>query len=183
MKPVFRLVAVLLAAGAFSVYAFPLRTNGLLSAARFFSLGGKRYSVGETAGGDSLLREELRKRGLDVRRIPRELLDSDDLVLDTLSEMPPGMPPRPLPLPSGLRVENAMGIESGAGFLDITSGKIPPKGTCARKDLAAKGWTVVGTEDPSTPVCIGTIRNGRETAIVVLEEKEGDFLYIREWEK
>jgi len=183
LKPVASLIAALLVAGAFSVYAFPLRINGLLSATRFFSLDGKWYSVGKTSTGNSLLREELRNKGIDIGRIPREPLDSGDCVLDILSEIPPRMRSRSSPLPSCLRVENNMGMESGLGFLDITSGKISPKGTYARKNLAAQGWTFDDMKEPATPVRIGTIRNGRETAIVFLEEKEGDFLYIRQREK
>ena len=183
MKPVAGLIATLLVAGAFSVYAFSLRSNGFLSATRFFSLNGNWYSVGKPSSGNSLLREELRKQGIDIGRIPRDPLDSDDCVLDMLSEIPPRIRSRSSPLPSCLRVENSMGMESGLGFLDITSGKISPKGTYARKNLAAQGWTFVDRKERATPVCIGTIRNGRETAIVFLEENEGDFLYIRQMEK
>lgn len=183
LKPVASLIATLLVGGAFSVYAFPLRINGYLSATRFFSLDGNWYSVGKPSSGNSLLRKELRKQGIDIARIPREPLDSDDSVLDMLSRIPPRMRSRSSPLPSCLLVENSMGMESGLGFLDITSGKISPKGTCARKNLAAQGWTFVDRQERATPVCIGTIRNGRETAIVFLEENEGDYLYIRQLEK
>ncbi len=183
MKPFASVITALLAAGAFSVYAFPLRVNGLLSATRFFSLNGKWYSVGKTSGGNSVLREELRKMGIDTGRITREPLDSEDYVLDILSEIPSRMRSRSSPLPSSLHVEDNMGMETGLGFLDITSGKITSKGTYARKDLAAKGWTFVDMKEHATPVCIGTIRDGRETAIVFLEEKKGDFLYIRQLEK
>lgn len=182
LKPVASLIATLLVAGAFSVYAFPLRINGYLSATHFFSLDGNWYSVGKPSSGNSLLREELRKQGIDIGRIPRDPLDSGDCVLDMLSEIPPRKRSRSSPLPSCLRVENSMGMESGLGFLDITSGKIS-KGTYARKNLAAQGWTFVDRKERATPVCIGTIRNGRETAIVFLEENEGDFLYIRQLEK
>jgi hypothetical protein len=183
LKPVASLVAALLVAGAFSVYAFPLRIRGRLSATRFFSLDGKWYSVGKPSSGNSLLRETLRKQGIDIGRISREPLDSGDCVLDILSEIPPRIRPRSSPLPSCLRVENNMGMESGFGFLGIRSGKIAPKGTYARKTLAAQGWTFVDRKERATPVTIGTIRNGRETAIVFLEEDEGNFLYIRQWEK
>jgi hypothetical protein len=183
LKPVAGLIATLLVAGAISVYAFPLRINEFLSATRFFSLNGKWYSVGKPSSGNSLLREELRKQGIDIDGIPREPLDSKDFVLDMLSEIPPRRRSRSSPLPSYFRVENNMGMESGLGFFDITTGKISPKGTYARKNLAAQGWTFFERKERATPVCIGTIRNGRETAIVFLEENEGDFLYIRQMEK
>jgi hypothetical protein len=80
-------------------------------------------------------------------------------------------------------VEDNMGMETGLGYFDIYSGKIASKGTYARKELAAKGWAFVDMKDHATPVRIGSIRDGRETAIVFLEEKEGDFLYLRQLEK
>jgi len=76
-----------------------------------------------------------------------------------------------------------MEMDTGLKFLDITTGKIAPNGRHARMELAAKGWTFVDITEHTGPVSIGTIRGGRETAIVFLEEKEGDFLYIRQREK
>ncbi|MGW8285999.1 MAG: hypothetical protein ACWGPR_09815 [Candidatus Deferrimicrobiaceae bacterium] len=76
-----------------------------------------------------------------------------------------------------------MEIETGLGFLDITTGKISPNGRHVSQELAAKGWTFVDIPKHAGPVSIGTIRGGRETAIVFLEEKEGDFLYVRQREK
>jgi len=183
LKSIPGLIATLLVAGGFSVYAFSLPSNGYLSATRFFSLDGNWYSVGKPSSSNFLLWEELRKQGIDIGRIPRESLDSGDFVLHRLYQIPPKKRFRLSSLPSCLRVENNMEMESGLGFLDITSGKISSKGTCARKDLAAQGWTFVDRKERAMPVCIGTIRNGRETAIVFLEENEGDFLYIRQLEK
>jgi|GEM_PF-1344078 len=183
LKPFGSFIAALLTAGALSVYAFPLRVNGLLTATRSFSLDGQWYSVGKTSAGNSVLREELRKQGIDSGRIPREPLVSGDCVLDILSEEPPRMRSRSFPLRSCLHVEDNMEMESGLGFLDITSGKISPNGRHARKELAAKGWTFVDIKEHATPVSIGTIRAGRETAIVFLEENEGEFLYVRQREK
>jgi hypothetical protein len=183
LKPFTFFITALLTAGALSVYAFPLRVNGLLSATRSFSLGGKWYSVGKTSIGNSFLSEELRKQGIDSGRIPREPLVSEDYVLNILSEDPPIMRPRSFHLPSCLHVEDNMEMESGHGFLDITIGKISPKGRYARKELSAKGWTFVDIMKHGTPVSIGTIRAGRETAIVFLEENEGGFLYVRQREK
>lgn len=183
LKPFGRLVAVLLTAGALSVYALPLRVHGLLNATRYFSLDRKWYSVGNASGGNSVLREELRKRGIDSGRIPREPLISEDCVLDILSEEQSRERSRPFPLPSCLHVEHNMEMVTGLNLLDITTGKISPNGRHARKMLAAKGWTFVDIKEHTGPVSIGTIRGGRETAIVFLEEKEGDFLYIRQREK
>ncbi|MGB7972159.1 MAG: hypothetical protein WCF31_09350 [Candidatus Deferrimicrobiaceae bacterium] len=183
LKPIGSFIAALLAAGALSVYAFPVRINGLLNSTRSFSLDGKWYSLGKTSSGNSVLNEELRKLGIDTGRIPREPLDSGDCVLDILSEEQSRMRSRSFPLPSCLHVEDNMEMETGLGFLDITTGKISPNGRYARKELAAKGWTFVDIKEHATPVSIGTIRAGRETAIVFLEENEGDFLYVWQREK
>lgn len=183
LKPFGSFIAVLLTAGALSVYAFPLRVNGLLTATRYFSLDRKWYSVGKTSSGNSVLREELRKRGIDSSRIPREPLISGNCVLNVLSEEPSRKQSRSFPLPSCLHIEDNMEIETGLGFLDITTGKISPNGRHVSQELAAKGWTFVDIPKHAGPVSIGTIRGGRETAIVFLEEKEGDFLYVRQREK
>jgi len=176
-------IAALLTAGALSVYAFPLRVNELLTATHYFSLDRKWYSVGKTSSGNAVLREEFRKRGIDTGRIPREPLVSGDYILNILSEEPSRMRSRSFYLTSCLHVEDNMEIETGLGFLDITTGKISPNGRHASKELAAKGWTFVDIPKHAGPVSIGTIRGGRETAIVFLEEKEGDFLYVRQREK
>jgi len=173
----------MLTAGALSVYAFPLRVNGLVDSTRSFSLDDQWYSVGKTSSGNSVLREELRKQGIDSGRIPREPLVSGDCILDILSKVPPIMRSRSFPLPSCLHVEDNMEMESGLGFLDITTGKISSNGRRARMELAAKGWTFVDIKENAKRVSIGTIRTGRETAIVFLEENEGDFLYFRQREK
>jgi len=183
LKPFGSFIAALLAAGALSVYALPLPVNGLLNATRSFSLDGKWYSLGKTSSGNSVLNEELRKLGIDTGRIPRDPLDSGDCVLDILSEEPSRMRSRSFPLPSCLHVKGNMEMDIGLGFLGITTGKISPNGRYARKELAAKGWTFVDIKEHATPVSIGTIRAGRETAIVFLEENEGDFLYVWQREK
>jgi hypothetical protein len=184
LKPSARFIAALLTAGALSVYAYPLRVNGLLTATRYFSLDRKWYSVGSTSGGNSVLREELRKRGIESVRIPREPLISKDCVLNILTEEPSRMRSRPFfPLPSCLHEEDTMEMVTGLKFLDITTGKIAPNGRHARMELAAKGWTFVEITEHKGPFSIGTIRGGRETAIVFLEENEGDFLYISQREK
>jgi hypothetical protein len=183
LKPFGSCIVVLLTAGALSVYAFPLRVNRLLTTTRYFSLDSKWYSVGKSSSGDSVLREELRKRGIDSDRIPRKSFVSGDFVLNILSEEPPRKRSRSFPLPSCLHVEDNMEIETGLGSLDITTGKISPNGRHASKELAAKGWTFVDISEHAGPVSIGTIRGGGETAIVFLEEKQGDFLYVRQREK
>jgi hypothetical protein len=74
-------------------------------------------------------------------------------------------------------------MESGDGSIDITYGTISLKSGYARKSLAAAGWEFTETEDMGKPFRIATLREGRETTIVFLEEKEGNCLFIRRREK
>jgi hypothetical protein len=184
MKPVFCLIAASLVACAYSVYAMATRVDGIISITRSFSLNGKRYSVGKPSGSNSLIREELTRRGFDVTRIPQGTGDPNDIFLDTLSEQSSKINrSRPYSLPLFFRAKNSLQMESDAGIIDITYGNVSSKGSYARKDLAAKGWKIAETGMSAGPVSIATISKGRETFIVFLEEKEGTCLFIRQLEK
>src|SRR4030067_2975006 len=75
MKPLLCLVTASLLAGALSVHALPGRPGETVSAARAFSPNGKWHSVGKPVNSDSLLREGLSKRGIDISRILRAPAD------------------------------------------------------------------------------------------------------------
>jgi hypothetical protein len=183
MKAVKCLVAASLLAGAFSVYALPGRSGWAISSTRSFSLNGRWYSVGKPAEADSLLREELHKRGLTVPDLSREAADPDAIIVDALAETPSNFRSRPISLPHGFRAESSLQMESGDGSVDITTGNAPMKNGSARKALADAGWEFTDTEEPERPFRIATLRKGRETAIVLLEKKEGNCLFIRRREK
>ena len=183
MKTVSCLVAASLLAGAFSVYALPKRSGGAISPTRSFSLNGRWDSVGKPAEAGFLLREELRKRGLTVPELSRETADPDGSVVDTLSETPSNFRSRPIPLPPGFRAESSLQMESGDGSIDITTGNASLKNGSARKALAAAGWEFTETEESGRPFRIATLREGKETTIVLLEKKEGNYLFIRRREK
>lgn len=184
MKHVFCLIAASLIACAYSVYATAHRVDGITSITRSFSLNGRWYSVGKPSGSDSLIREVLTRRGFDATRIPQETGDPGDIFLDTLSEQDSKTNRfRPYSLPLFFRAKNSLQMESDAGAIDITYGNVSPKGSYARKDLAAKGWRIAETGKSAGAVSIATISKGRETFIVFLEEKEGNCLFIRQLEK
>jgi len=183
MKAVWCLVAASLLAGAFSVYALPKRPGGAISPTRSFSLNGRWYSVGKPAEAGFLLGEELRKRGLTVPERSRETADPDGCVVDTLSEIPSKSRSRPIPFPPGFRAENSLQMESGDASIDITYGIISLRNGYAGKALAAAGWEFTESEEPGRPFRIATLREGRETTIVFLEEKEGNCLFLRRREK
>ena len=183
MKAVSCLVAASLLAGAFSVYALPKRPGEAISPTRSFSLNGRWYSVGKPAEAGFLLGEELRKRGPTVPERSRETADPDGCVVDTLSEIPSKSRSRPDPVPPGFRAENSLQMESGDASIDITYGTISLRNGYAGKALAAAGWEFTESEEPGRPFRIATLREGRETTIVFLEEKEGNCLFIRRREK
>jgi hypothetical protein len=183
MKAVSCLVAASLVAGVFSVYALPRRPGKAISPTRSFSLNGRSYSVGTPAEAGFLLREVLRKQGLTIPELSRETADPGGGVVDTLSETPSKFRSPPVPLPPGFRAENSLQMESGDRTIDITTGHTSLKNGDARKALAAAGWEFTETEEPGRPFRIATLRQGRETTIVLLEKKEGNCLFIRRREK
>ena len=183
MKPLLCLVTASLLAGALSVHALPWGPGETVSAARAFSLNGKWYSVGKPVNSDSLLRGELSKRGIDIPRILREPKDRGGCSVDILSEIPAKRRFLRIPLPSGFRAENSLQMESGDGWIEIAYGKIVREKRDARKALVAAGWKFLDAGEPGKPFCIGTNREGRETSIVFLEEKEGNCLFVRQLER
>ena len=80
-------------------------------------------------------------------------------------------------------MENSLQMESEDESIDITYGRNEAAKGSARERLVAEGWTVVGMEGEASPFSMGTIRRGRETSIVFLEEKEGGCLFVRRLEK
>jgi hypothetical protein len=183
MKAFSCLVAASLLAGAFSVYALPRRSGGAISTTRSFSLNGRWYAVGKPAEADFLLREELRKRGLTIPELSREAADPAGSVVDILSETPSNFRSRPIFLPPGFRAVSSLQMESGDGSIDITTGNVSLENGFAGKALVDAGWKFTETEEPGRPFRIATLQEGRETAIVLLEKKEGNCLFIRRREK
>ena len=183
MKHVLCLAAALLAAGVFSVYALPYHVGKIISPTRSFALHGKWYSAGNPSKGKSLIQEELSRQGFDITRIPGGAPDPGDGVPDPLFEIPSKKRFRPVFFPAWFQVENSLQMESEDELIDITSGRNETAGGSARKQLVAEGWTVVGMEGEASPFSMATIRRGRETSIVFLEEKEGGCLFVTRLEK
>ena len=183
MKNTLCLAAALLAAMIFSVHALPSHLGKIISPTRSFFFQGKWYTTGKPSKIKPLIREELFRHGFDITRIPPGTLDAGDEVTDSLSDFPAKIRLRPILLPSCFRAENDLSMESGAGFIDISSGKVTKAGSSARKEILAEGWTLAGMEEHERPFSLATIRRGRETSFVFLEEKEGNYLLVRRLEK
>ncbi len=183
LKNVLCLAAVLLAAWVFTVYALPYRMEKIISPTRSFALQGRWYSTGSPSKETFLIQEELSRQGVDITQIPQGAPDPGDGVTEPLSDIPSKNRLRPFFFPAWFRAENSLQMESEDGWIDITYGKIATSGDTARKEIAAEEWTVVGLEGHAMPFSLATIRRGRETSIVFLEEKEGSCLFIRRREK
>lgn len=183
MKNALCLAAVLLAAMVFSAHALPSRLGKILSPTRSFFFHGRWYSAGKPSQQNSLIREELSRHGFDITRIPPETLDSGDEVSDPLADIPAKKRLRPVAIPSCLRAESSLSMNSGSGFIDISCGKVTTAGSSARKEIHAEGWTFVGMEGHDGPFSLATIRKGRESSFVFLEEKEGNYLFVRRLDK
>lgn len=183
MKPVFFLVAVLLVAGAFTGSALPRNAGNVGSATRAFSLDGEWYSVGKPSDSGFVLRKKLQAMNLDLSRVPPDVLAPGSLAVDVLSEIPANRTSEPIPLSSFLRQEHDLQLASGNRHVGISFGKISGSRDQAKKSLARSGWKLAGTEKSGDPFSVATIRNERETSIVLLEEKEGSYLLLRQLEE
>lgn len=183
MKGAFSLVAAFTVAGALTVSAFPRGAGDIVSATRAFSLDGRWYSVGKPSDGDSVLREKLKDMGIDVSKIPSGIISPSGFFIEALSDISSKRTAGTVSVPSCLREEHVMQLTSENGSIDISFGKISASRDQAKKGLVALGWKLSGTINSGNPVSFATIRNERENSIVLLEEKEGSYLSIRQLEK
>ena len=183
MKPVLCLGAVLLAAGVFSTRSLPPRTKQITSPTRSFCFLGNWYCAGKPSQGQSLIQQELSRHGADIDRIPPKTLESGDEIPDPLSRIPAKTPSRPDILPGRFRPENSLLMESGGGFIEISYGNMAAPSSSVRSQIASEGWTSVAMEGHRKPFFLATIQTERETSFVFLEEKEGNYLFIRRLKK
>jgi hypothetical protein len=158
------------------------KVRNVNSSTRAFAINGKRYLVEKSAGNDaSLIHRELLRQGLDV---PLAILGqptnphfSDALREDALTNSIPD-----IPLPPGLRAEHSMIMESETGPVALALGVMDSSGPQARDRLAASGWECIEAVNGHENVAVATLKKGRETFIVFLEEKKGKFLFARKME-
>ncbi|MBP2669778.1 MAG: hypothetical protein H6Q80_1980 [Deltaproteobacteria bacterium] len=83
-------------------------------------------------------------------------------------------------LPRGLTAEHTIRLESPAGPVDLVLGRMNGRGASVRDRLAADGWDGPGQAETTGPPWMLEKRNGKETAVVFLDEAEGTFLLFRE---
>lgn len=83
-------------------------------------------------------------------------------------------------LPRGLTAEHTLRIESPTGAVDLVLGRMHGRGDSMRNRFAADGWEGPGRAEATGPPWMLEKRNGKETAVVFLDEAEGTFLLFRE---
>ena len=157
-----------------------------VSSATEVSIDGKSFLVDESLSGDStLLSRELAKRGVrppesfeipGVTR-PRNSVFSKGLVE---SAKPCSIQ---LPVPRGLTAEHTIRMTGADQSVDIATGKLGSEGPSVSSRLAAEGWAPVSTGGNSRLSKMFQKIQGKEIAVVCLDEKEGAFLLLRKLER
>jgi hypothetical protein len=128
-----------------------------------------------TIDGKSFLAELPREPAGPVGAGRRQPFHPDALVAS--KESPPDAPPA---LPPVLNPEHTLSFEAESGMADIAVGRLQSQGPTARRRLAADGWVEPAGEDSGGSLRLLEKRNGKEKAIVFLDEADGTFLFLRE---
>ncbi|MBI5419157.1 MAG: hypothetical protein HZA60_03615 [Deltaproteobacteria bacterium] len=176
--------ATILVIGLAALPALSAQTRAkILSSTKAFSIDGKRFLLETSAGDDlSLISRELKKQGLDIQFDgPPSPLDSR--FVDILRENGEPGPLPPLPLPHGLKAEHVMRMETSSGPIDLAFGTSDVPARTALDRLRASSWECVRADHGKGPAFMASMKKGRETFIVLLEEKERDFLFLRQVEE
>jgi hypothetical protein len=155
MKKIYIFVPALFLVVLIAMPALPDHARSRLSSTKSFSIDGKKFLV--------------EKRG-DGRH-------ADSVFADSLREVGGSNSSNPIPLPQGLRVEHSLRMESESGQVDIVFGTMETRSPGIRRNMSSSGWECI---EPGTGItALATMKKGRETTIVLLEEKEGKFLLLR----
>jgi hypothetical protein len=73
-------------------------------------------------------------------------------------------------------------MESDSGPVDLAVGFMEVHGRSVRAQLPSSGWKVIEDGPDHDQPAVATMKKGRETFIVFLEEKKGKFLLVRKRE-
>lgn len=183
MKTRFFLSAVSFAVVMLAVQAFPWSSGESPFSIRAFSMDGRWRSIGNRVGVFAAVDGELRRMGIDVPSSSARPEETGGPAVEILREMPSTGELRPGSLPRAYRRECNIQMKSETGFVDISSGKIPRKTSSFENTLIASGWKFAGPTVVPGEIRVAERTHGRETSIVILDEKEGECLFIRRLEK
>jgi hypothetical protein len=169
-------------AALFSLPAWPEKSRPVFSSTRSFTIDGKKYRVENSPGNDfSLIRKELLRQGIDPP-LPDVRQEGTPFVNDAAREVSGSTSNPSVPLPHGLHAEHFLQMESETGPVALVLGTMVDASSQIRRQLSALRWECVESGSGPAPVVVATMRKGRETFIVLLEEKEGKFLLVRRME-
>jgi len=147
-----------------------------------FTIDGKRYLVEKSPGDDiSLIRRELLREGIDIH-LSGSVQPTNPYFVQTLREDACSTSSPTMPLPQGLRAEHVLYMESETGSVGLAFGKMDARIPQIRHQLLTSGWECINAGKDQAHVALATRKKGRETFIVLLEEKEGKFLLARKME-
>lgn len=153
MKLSLALMSALLLTALIAMPAMPDQRRALLSPTRSFAIDGKRFVVEEPPGDKPpSTGEALREAGGTARE-------------------------NTMRYPQGLRADHSLRLESEPGPVDISFGSMEARGPQVRRRMSSTGWECF--EPARGQAAVAIMKKGRETTIVLLDEKEGKFLLLR----
>lgn len=166
----------------FSLPALSGKNQKKLFTTKAFTIDGQRFLLEKSAGDDiSLILRELARKGFEIP-LSCSSQPSNPYLVDALREDARTSPMPNLHFPHGLRAEHVMHMESEAGPIALAYGVMDPRGPEIRQRLSASGWQCIEAGHGQEQVAVATLKKGRETFIVFLEEKEGKFLLAHRME-
>jgi hypothetical protein len=163
--------------------ATPEPRQKILSTTKTFFIDGQRFHLEKSAGGDTdLIRRQLTRLGCELpdsvpgdRRSPRPIYE--DFLRTEGNASPPSVA-----IPEGLHAEHLLRMESESGPLDLAAGSLNAIQPFVRNRMRERGWKFIESGRFRDPVSLATLKKGRETFLVLLDEKERKFLLVRRME-
>ncbi len=169
---------------AAAVPALSSRKAGPLSRAKSCVIDGRRYVLEPCAESDlDRVRREVQRLGVDAPLPGASSPPSPAFREAVVKESAGGNVP-PFPLPQGFRTERVLRTVSDSGAVDLAFGSFGRKGSSPIEHLRAARWECLPVMKAGGGVsAAATLTKGKETYLVLLEEKEGRFLVFRRLEK
>jgi hypothetical protein len=165
--------------------AIPEQRQKILSSTRTFFIDGQRYLVEKSTGGDlSLIRRQLARQGWDLP-VPfsGDIRQENSFYADSLRMEGNAAAPQPsLPIPVGLHAEHILRMESDSGPLDLAAGSMNANLPFVRTRMRESGWIFNEAGQDRERLSLATQKKGRETFLVLLDEKKRKFLLARRME-
>jgi hypothetical protein len=158
--------------------ANPEHRQKILSSTKMFFIDGQRYRSEKSAGGDlDLVRRHLSRQGWALPiSFPGDPGPPHPVYSDSLRAEGNAVPPS-LSIPDGLHTEHLLRMESDSGPLDLATGSMNALLPFVRSRMRECGWKI--TETGREQSSLATLKKGRETFLVLLDEKERTFLLVR----